>query len=448
MKKKLMMLLCVCTLMAGCGEATTGGPAETGAGEEFRVVMVQDAEGTGSDHTESMSREEKQAEVLQNVVLEDPFQRAAYFADQIYAGSGENTLVSPLSLNLALGLVLEGTSGETAGELGTYLGREDYGSFAKEYMELAKERTQRMEKNSRVFEKYSFQYCIANSIWVNKGRKLTREYQKAAKENYMAEVEILDFAGKKTAAVKKINAWCEKQTNGMIREIINENALSDSTAAVLINSIYFESPWRKPWNSEKHEFTGLSGKVSEQEMLDDWVDGYYEDEAATAFGKNYQEGFEFIGILPKAEGEFQIGDLDLESLLASRTSACEVHAIMPKMDFETSTGSREIVNLLKAQGVTKVFDVKTAEFDRMLEWEDGGKDPVYIDDIIQKCKIELDENGTKAAAVTAIVTNDCAAAVAEPLPVKEVFLDRPFAFIIYDTIKEEIVFLGKVTELN
>ena len=165
---------------------------------------------------------------------------------------------------------------------------------------------------------------------------------------------------------------------------------------------------------------------------------YYENDKATAFGKAYYNGFEFIGILPKEEGEFSILDLDLEGLLKSEDTSYQVNARMPKLNFETS--AEMVEDLLKSQGVTIPFDISRACFDKIVKDQ-----TLYVDTILQKCKIELDENGTKAAAVTAMMMR--ANGIAVEKKVKEVNLNRPFAFLIYDTVNDEILFVGKVREL-
>ena len=129
--------------------------------------------------------------------------------------------------------------------------------------------------------------------------------------------------------------------------------------------------------------------------------------------------------------------------MESRTGAYDVQMMMPKLDFDTTANN--IVSILKAQGVSRAFDSGEADFSGLLEMQ--GDEVTFISDIIQKCKIELDENGTKAAAVTAIMMETCEA-VMEPKQVKTVYLDRPFAFLIYDEANQQILFVGKVVSVE
>ena len=425
MKQKLLLALCACMLLGGCGSAGSGKETGSEPTQEITKQNSVEMQKLGSD-------EEKE---IIPVELEDEYQKAAYFADQVYNKNHSNVLVSPLSLDIALGLAYEGASGTTKEELQKYLGREDYGDYVEQYLNYAN--GLKGGSNSG----YSFAYELANSIWVKKERKLKGDYQKTVEEKYQAVAENVDFVNNADATAKKINNWCDKKTHGMIKELVSPQTFSDKLEAILMNSVYFESPWQEEWSLEKHEFTDIKGAKETKEMLFDVLDVYYENEHATAFAKDYYNGFQFIGILPKQEGEFSMSDLDLKSLLDSRSTAYDVYAFAPKLDYETTASN--IMDILKAQGVRQAFDRYQGQFDQMVEDKE-----LYVSDILQKCKIEMDDQGTRAAAVTAVIMyqTDC---YEEPVEreKKEVYLDRPFAFLIYDSVNDKIVFAGKVIEL-
>ena len=424
-KKKLLMLLCVCMVLGGCSDAGSVKPSEA---EEPSVQETQ-----GSQEKPVLVEGDEQE--IQQVELTDAYQKAAYFVDQVYDETTGNVLVSPLSLNVALGMATEGASGETAKELYRYLGREDYADWVDEYMSYAEGLSASGNGNSG----YTFNYKLANSIWVKQDEKLLSDYQMLVKKQFRATAENVDFVGDAEKTAQKINSWCDKQTEGLIKEVVDPSMFSKELMAILVNSVYFESPWKNAWNLKSHEFIDLHGNKKEREMLSDMLDTYYENEYATAFSKSYYNGFQFIGILPKAEGDFELSDLDLKSLLESKTNEYDVSAIMPQLNYETKTEA--VIDVLKAQGVCRAFDENSAEFFRMIEGE-----PLFISKIIQKCKIELDKDGTRAAAVTAILMAKGSAMELKEKKIKEVFLDRPFAFLIYDSQRDQIVFAGKVVE--
>ncbi|MCR4599019.1 MAG: serpin family protein [Acetatifactor sp.] len=435
-------LACIGAMLAGCGSASIPSESTSDVVAESNAKEKSSTEDSSEDQTEketTMAENMEQELVLADPMsLKDSYQRAAYFADWAYLQSKENTIISPLSLNVALGLAAEGASGETAQQLYAYLGREDYTDYVKEYMTFAEGLA--VEKGERQYaSEYSFHYEIANSIWINQMKQIQDAYRDSVTESFRAEVSPADFTGDISGTVKKINSWCEEKTHGMIPEIITERNIQPNMMAILVNSLYFESPWVEKWNLKDGEFTDFQGNRTTQEMLIGSGNVYYENDKATAFGKSYYNGFEFIGILPKTEGEFSILDLDLEGLLKSEDTSYEVKARMPKLNFETS--AEEVEDLLKSQGVTIPFDISRACFDKIVKDQ-----TLYVDTILQKCKIELDENGTKAAAVTAMMMR--ANGIAMEKKVKEVNLERPFAFLIYDTVNDEILFVGKVTSMK
>ena len=116
---------------------------------------------------------------------------------------------------------------------------------------------------------------------------------------------------------------------------------------------------------------------------------------------------------------------------------------MPKLNFECT--SDKIIPILQAQGVQRAFDETAAEFDRIIEQKPD--EVTYISDIIQKCRLELDEEGTSAAAVTAVLMK-CETSAMDERERRDVYLDRPFAFLIYDSQNDTILFVGKVVSLD
>lgn len=430
---KIWIAMCLCGIMlAGCGNKPMeiNGNTVGSVGQESEIQPGKEKEESG--------------EPLEKVKNEDSYERAAYLMDMVYEKNGaENTMVSPLSLDMALGLVAGGANGQTKEELATYLGTDDYGEFAERYMEYA-EGLNTNTPSLTAQTGYNIAYEIANSIWLKDDRKLVEAYAEMAEKQFDAEVESVSFDKSDVPeTVKRINGWCNEKTHELIPEIINEDAISEDAVAVLINSLYFESPWDEAWGLTTHEFTDFEGTVKEQEMLRDTLSTYYENDEATAFGKRYSNGMQFIGILPKATGEFALADLDVESLLESENRDYDVHAIMPKLTFDTTADN--IVDILKAEGVEAVFDKEQSDLTGLIEMDSD--EVTYISDIIQKTRIELDENGTKAAAVTAVMLEMDTSAMPVQKEVKEVHLDRPFAFMIYDEANNQIVFVGKVVEL-
>lgn len=359
-------------------------------------------------------------------------QNSVKMADMLSAeASGKNIMFSPTSLNFALGMIAEGAKGETKEILDDYLGTNDFAAYAKEYLDKIKAYNTEDESYG-----YQSKVKIADAVWVDNGLTLQEKFKNTVSDSFGAEVEAVDFsAAEKTCDV--INSWCNKNTEGMIPKIITPDLINDNTGLCLTNSLYFESGWSgEPWNvSDTEESFGEKEKTKYMTCTGD---RYYENDKATAFGRDYANGLSFIGILPNDEGDFNLEELDIGGLLKSNPEYDEVDCKMPKLNFETST---VLNDMLSSLGLDNLFS-SNADFSGIADQN------VNVDTILQKTKLELDENGTKAAAVTA-VTMECMSAPAENEPIiKTVELTRPFAFLIYDRSNDEILFIGKVTSIS
>ena len=345
--------------------------------------------------------------------------------------SGKNIMFSPTSLNFALGMIAEGAKGETKEVLSAYLGTSDFASYAKEYLD-------KIQAYNTEDESYGYQskVKIADAVWMDDGLTLQEKFKNTVSNSFGAEVKAVDFsATEETCDI--INSWCDKNTEGLIPKIITPDLINDNTGLCLTNSLYFESGWSgEPWNVSDTEEN--FGKIEKTKYMTCTGDQYYENDKSTAFGRDYANGLSFIGILPNDEGDFTLEDLDISGLLKSNPEYDAVDCKMPKLNFETSTVLNDMLSNL---GLDNIFS-SNADFSGIADQN------VNVDTILQKTKLELDENGTKAAAVTA-VTMECMSAAVEDEPIiKTVELTRPFAFLIYDRNNDEVLFIGKVLSVS
>ena len=345
--------------------------------------------------------------------------------------SGKNIMFSPTSLNFALGMIAEGAKGETKEVLSAYLGTSDFASYAKEYLD-------KIQAYNTEDESYGYQskVKIADAVWMDDGLTLQEKFKNTVSNSFGAEVKAVDFsATEETCDI--INSWCDKNTEGLIPKIITPDLINDNTGLCLTNSLYFESGWSgEPWNVSDTEEN--FGKIEKTKYMTCTGDQYYENDKSTAFGRDYANGLSFIGILPNDEGDFTLEDLDISGLLKSNPEYDAVDCKMPKLNFETSTVLNDMLSNL---GLDNIFS-SNADFSGIADQN------VNVDTILQKTKLELDENGTKAAAVTAVIM-ECMSAAEEDEPIiKTVELTRPFAFLIYDSSNDEILFMGKVMTVS
>lgn len=373
---------------------------------------------SGSINTGAAARIEPVINKEENLI------QSVRLTDKIAAAQKKNNIMlSPTSLNFALGILAEGAAGDTKEKLNEYLGTDKYTEYAMVYLEKL-----------NAYNKNGSKLKIADAVWGDDNIALEQKFKESVSENFDSEVKNLDFSDGE-AASRSINEWCNKNTEGLIPEIVTSEAISGSTGLCVTNSLYFEAGWEKAWSvSEKAETFGNNGE--ETIYMTGSADDYYENEYATAFGKNYANGLSFIGILPKKEGEFTLEGLDINGLMNSNPEYDQVSCKMPKLNFETSA---ELTEYLKALGLENIFS-ENADFSGIT------KSGINVSSILQKTKLELDEKKTKAAAVTAIFSDKCAAPV-DNMIIKEVNLQRPFAFLVYDMSNDEILFMGKVITL-
>ena len=345
--------------------------------------------------------------------------------------SGKNIMFSPTSLNFALGMIAEGAKGETKEILDDYLGTNDFAAYAKEYLDKIKAYNTEDESYG-----YQSKVKIADAVWMDDGLTLQEKFKNTVSNSFGAEVKAVDFsATEETCDI--INSWCDKNTEGLIPKIITPDLINDNTGLCLTNSLYFESGWSgEPWNVSDTEEN--FGKKEKTKYMTCTGDRYYENDKATAFGRDYANGLSFIGVLPNDQGDFSLEDLDIGKLLKSQPEYDEVQCKMPKLEFETTA---VLNDMLSGLGLDDIFS-SNADFSGIADKN------VNVDTILQKTKLELDENGTKAAAVTAVIM-ECMSAAEEDEPIiKTVELTRPFAFLIYDSNNDEILFMGKVMTVS
>lgn len=343
----------------------------------------------------------------------------------------ENAMFSPVSLNMALGLIEAGAKGETKAALDSYLQTENFTDFAEKYMKLAREKYSSEDK----YGDWKNVLEIANSIWADERIPLKEDYRKTMTERLDAEVQNVRFADLEKT-LDKINGWVNDKTHKMIPAILDD--YNTDLAAVLINTVYFESAWSKEWtiDEKKNEtFTLPDGTAKQLPLMYNSGNSYFENDFATAFSRNYKNGLQFIGILPNDSGEFTLESLDIPLLLTSETNEYDVSAVMPRLNFESAFPLKEA---LIAAGIESVFDENYADLSGISD------EPLFLSDILQKTCLELDEKKTKAAAVTRGNMSNGMAML--PKEHRTVRLDRPFAFLIYDPVDEQILFVGKVTD--
>ena len=340
----------------------------------------------------------------------------------------KNYMVSPFSLKMAMSLAANGADGTTKDEILTAFGIDNLDS----YNTAAKELIERYEGTSSV------KLNVANSIWLNKdvaGKdiKFTDEYKKLVSEYYKGTASEEDA---KNIAMK-INSWVEKKTNNKIKNLLPEG--DAKFLSVLVNTIYFKGEWAEQFEeyaTKEEDFTDRNGKVEKTDFMHKTERyRFYEDENMKMVRVPYKGGKTAMYIvLPTNEDK-----MDIATALDNMNSY-KVRLSFPKFKTEYSLSFKEI---LKHIGIEKAFEKWEAEFDEVMFKGVKEGENVYVDDVLQKTFIEVDENGTEAAAATAVIMDKATSIGPGMEEIKEFKADRPFIYFIRDDVTHEVLFIGE-----
>ncbi|MCI1945889.1 serpin family protein [Clostridium luticellarii] len=341
----------------------------------------------------------------------------------------ENMIISPLSISSLLSMTQNGESGKAKQEILNCIGLKDvsdndinlqYYSLFNYYNNLK-----------------STDLQSANSIWLNKQISFNDDFKNKAQKYYDSQINSEDFNDSQT--VNKINQWVDQSTKGQIKKIID--TISSDDAAILINSIYFKGTWLNkfsPYNTKKEQFTLSDGKkIDVDNMENTSYVNYVKGTDFQAISLPYYDNMEMDIFLPNTGIN---ADDFLQSITAENFNKWTndfkrtyVAQKIPKFKIEYGTDLKDV---LKALGMNEAFDVNNTD-SKVIEGSS------YISDIRHKACIDVNEQGTKAAAVTSEIVATASPTTPPKNPV-DFKVNRPFIFTIRDNKTGIVLFIGKV----
>lgn len=347
---------------------------------------------------------------------------------------GENTLVSPLSVMLALSMTANGADGDTRAEMEAVLGMPvaDLNRYLYSYVnQLPSTDTSKLS--------------IANSIWFRNQEdrlQVNRDFLQCNANYYGADAFAAPFDA---STLRDINGWVKEHTDGMIDQILEE--ISADAVMYLINALVFDAKWESPYTDTtmvySGTFTALDGQKQTVTMMNQQEYGYLSDGKACGFVKNYAGGdYKFVALLPNEDiplSEY-VASLTTEGLLKllENVEEASVNATIPQFSYDFSMHLNDI---LKGLGMPSAFSGSQADFGKMATSSRGN---LYIGDVLHKTHITVDTQGTKAAAVTKVeMMDECA-----PMHEYTVILNRPFLYMIVDSATNLPVFIGTVNSVS
>lgn len=348
-----------------------------------------------------------------------------------------NLVISPFSISAALAMTYAGAAGKTEKEMAQTLFFDlnqnefhpDFSLYITRLREMAGDKVQ---------------LNIANNLWAQKDFQFRQEFFDLIELNYGTRLNQVDFyKGDRELIRQEINQWVSEETREKINDLIAQDVLTEDTRLVLVNAIHFFGPWMIEFDrdlSRKDYFTGFDGK----KKLTDFMykaDSlpFFQNEQMSALELTYSGGdFSMLIFLPNQDislQEFEQNFGASEFLSAIRElKLMEVEAIIPKFSIETQVN---LEDLLAEMGMPLAFSNK-ADFSGMT-----GDTNLKIDKVIHKAMIDVAEEGTEAAAATAVVIIMKTSIEPEPKHRISFKADRPFLYVIKDNRFNSILFIGR-----
>ena len=407
MKRIFALLLALTLLLTGCGrqepqiaEQTAPPPLETEAEEKTPPV--------------AMPAPWKNAEV-------------ADFSIRLLLASmeeGKNTLISPISVLAALSMTANGAEGETLTQMETVLGQKRDSLNAWYWYDT---------------DRSGDALHLANAVFLKDDGELTvkEEFLQTLEKWYESGIYMTSF---NESTLREINHFVEDNTNGMVKNILDK--IPEDAVMYLVNALAFEARWKEPYNEyqvSQQVFTTEDGREQPVELMyAEEYDAYVEGDLFTGFLKDYEGGrYTFVTLLPKEGVSVQevadsLSEADLADKINSRWGGTVLTA-MPKFQTEFQV---EMGDVLQFMGMTDAFDPYKADFSGLATYNGGN---IFIDRVIHKTFIAVGEQGTRAGAATVI---QAATESAMPEEIKEVILNRPFLYMIWDTQTNTPLFMG------
>jgi serpin B len=364
------------------------------------------------------------------------------FAADLYGqvrGEKGNLFFSPYSITSCLSMAYAGAKGETAAEMAKTL-RLPADWLAKPEVIAAAFGYLNADYNAR---DKPYALSVANALWGQKGYGFLNDFLTFLDSRYGAGLHEVDFAKDTEGARAAINAWVEKETKDKIKDLIPPGALSPQTRLVLANAIYFKGTWASQFQkkaTKNADFLLAPGEKVSAPMMRQQVHFQYLDGGGfQALQMPYKaDELAMLVLLPK-----QIAGLDAleESLTAeklaewvSKLGWAKVDVTMPRFKVTWQSG---LAKCLQKMGMNRAFDPGKADFSGI----SGGKEPLWISEVIHKAFVDVNEEGTEAAAATAAIMVGGAPAPSKPVIFRA---DHPFLFLIRDVRSGCILFMGRV----
>jgi serpin B len=350
-----------------------------------------------------------------------------------------NVTISTASISNALALTYEGARGTTASEMASAL------HFPTDREQMRHGFHDLLTRINGDGSPRPYQLNAANSLWRQIGDPYLPEYLQVVSENYGADLKSVDFRSNAALACRTINAWVDGKTNHLISELLSSTDVNSSTSLVLINTLYFKGTWQEPFlkaATTPAEFHVTSDKTVSAPLMRQTHSFRYVDTSDVQVLELPYQGGDYamivvlprqIDALPRLEETLTLDRIETwVGKLASRKVAVE----LPRLKLNCSV---ELSKSLASLGMPSAF-TSSADFSGI-----DGKGGLFISAVVHQVVINVDEEGTEAAAATGVTMKRLAVKQEQPTSFRA---DHPFLYMIRDLKTGGILFMGRVVNPN
>ncbi len=384
------------------------------------------------------------ASILKVAKSVNEFSFSFYNAIDALKEGKENVFFSPLSISQAFSILDEGAKGNTAAEL--------EGVFAFETDPVKRRGSNAALNNLLNAPNPEYQLSVANALWVNKNYPVLGDYVGVVKNFYGGDAANLDFDANPSGSADTINKWCSENTNGKIPSILTPDMVTPDLRLVITNAIYFKGKWLKEFdkkNTKDMEFRkSATEKIRVPMMFSQDHEAhfsYMENDLLQLLQIPYKgDRLSMIVLLPKNDNLAGMENgLNLESYELWKKDLKRAPAIvyLPKFKFEVNY---DLKPTLQNMGIKDVFVYGPSDLSGINGIKVDGINDLYVGFALHKAYVDVNEEGTEAAAVTGIGVMSGAAAPPKNPP--EFKADHPFIFMIEDKETGQVLFMGKVMD--
>jgi serpin B len=350
--------------------------------------------------------------------------------------AGKNLFLSPFSIQVALAMAAVGAKGETRQVMANLIG-------APESVDEQNHQYASLLKSIHGDENRLFELTTANALWGHQGYHFKPAFQEAIADFYDGALHVVDFRDKPDEAVQTINAWVSAKTHAKIKELVDRSLIDKDTRLILTNAIYFKGQWEMVFDkrfTQDDDWYGSKATAKVPMMHQEGGHLYYENSSFQALDLPYKgRQLSMLIVLPRkkdgltaVEKQWVAGDA-YRQVTAGLDHEEAVFVSLPRFKMETEF---ELRRVLCAMHVELAFS-NEADFTGI------GDGPLKISEVVHKAFVEVNEEGTEAAAATGVVMR----CLGGPLRQPKVFqADHPFLFVIRDRKTNAVLFAGRVLD--